>query len=559
METLQPPLSAASAASRGSIGHALPAPSRQRRPAILRAALATAHGDRRFAESFLGRLPRRVRCSQNLRTACKEIFTSELKLDLAATCPWIATDSAMVRNALLFDLDHDDGFELVATLPTLIRPTLIIDPWSGRSHAVLMLRTPVLTGPGSREKARALANIAHRLMATALRATPLPQGALIKNPVAGAESFSGQLIRRSPHPTSGAIWDAWQAANSRSAWFTIPGVEAGELRDVVAALGDEYPEALATLSRPAWHATKHRGEPSALGRNCRLFDLLRWWSYDRAERDGGKILTEALRVNASFTDPLPRAEVEATARSIARFMRSRWRPGSPAAERHRRDHHLVADLPTVERQRIAGRVTAQNRAATTKARIFAAAEALRQRGAALTKTALAVEAGVSARTVQRHWRSPLEPDGGETHAAYQVLPRQGDPREQLGENPSPIEQPPSLEALPNPANSSSTLEEASTAARGGSCGAPAGPASAISVGGAQDRSIPVLHPPGGGHRTGGFGTRHRHPQRQRVESRRAARHLISPSGASSRNKRHRALARSRWRRGRRIRAPTTVR
>ena len=60
-----------------------------------------------------------------------------------------------------------------------------------------------------------------------------------------------------------------------------------ELGEIVAALADDYGEAAASIPARRW--TRDRGEPSALGRNCMLFDLTRWWAYDRVERDADTI------------------------------------------------------------------------------------------------------------------------------------------------------------------------------------------------------------------------------------------------------------------------------
>jgi hypothetical protein len=215
----------------------------RRHPQALLEALAPYQGAAphvyQLARRLLPRLPRRLLASQNLRTSCPSPFSSVLPLVLAASCPWFAVDSIEARNALLFDLDHDDGVELIAGLPEVIRPWLIMDPHSGRSHAILFLHTPVIATASGSVRAKAFADYAHRLMAGCLRATPLPQRSLVKNPLGRVDALLGNQVRRTPQSTYSATWEAWQASQSELLWHTIPGADAAELRDVVAVLADE--------------------------------------------------------------------------------------------------------------------------------------------------------------------------------------------------------------------------------------------------------------------------------------------------------------------------------
>ncbi len=77
---------------------------------------------------------------------------------------------------------------------------------------------------------------------------------------------------------------------------------------------------------------RRRRLPAAgLGRNCTLFETLRFWAY-RERRKPQAYLSEelfvegcrwrALAINAEFTPPLPHSEVRATAKSVARWT---WR------------------------------------------------------------------------------------------------------------------------------------------------------------------------------------------------------------------------------------------
>ncbi|MDB5612513.1 MAG: hypothetical protein JWQ22_166 [Devosia sp.] len=357
----------------------------------------------RLAHRLLPRLPRRLLASQNLRTACPAPFSSVLPLNLAASCPWIAIDSIEARNALLFDLDHDDGAELIAALPEAIRPWLIIDPFSGRSHAILFLHTPVITTASGSTRAMAFADHAHRMMAEWLCATPLPQRSLVKNPLGRADTLLGTQVRRSPHPTSLVTWDAWEASESELLWHTIPGADAVELRDVVATLADEASQSGTVAFRPCRYASRHP-EPSATGRNCNLFDQVRFWAYEHAEQDGGAILAEAQRVNACMSNPLPASEVAATANSISGFMAQRYKPRHGLGSTRGRDRVGGQGLSASERKSAAGINSAAMRRSATDSKIAGAVAAMRLGRESITQVALAAHSGVSLRTVKGRWR-----------------------------------------------------------------------------------------------------------------------------------------------------------
>jgi hypothetical protein len=365
------------------------------------AALAIGH-------AIMPRLPRRLLCSQNLRTSTPAAYSSTLPLDLAITCPWVSFDGEAHRNVLAFDLDHEDAMELVEALPPHIRPWVVLDPHSGRAHAFILLASPVCMADGTSEKARGLANYAQRMMAQALRATPLRHRALLKNPFGRADAMIGQQLRRTPSPNAPVLWEAWKESGSPLVWLTIPGAGTVELHAIVAALADEYGEEEAEETTRT-RFRRRRADPSVVGRNCGLFDMVRFWAYDRQERDGGVILAEAVRANGTFAVPLPGAEVSATARSIAKFMRSRYSPRSGASSTRGRDSAIGAGLTTEGRQAVAGRVSAAARAATTDAKIAAAVDRLRDGAKRVTQAAVANEAGVSLRTVKARWIGLTQP------------------------------------------------------------------------------------------------------------------------------------------------------
>lgn len=352
-----------------------------------------------FLEIMLSRLPLFPIASQNIRTMALKRWLSRLPLDQAITCPWIAWNTDQRVNALCIDIDHADGPDLVAKLPVgCPKPTLVIDPWSGRSHSILPLVTPVLTGDTARQPPIALAQLAHQLLAAALRGNALPFVGLIKCPTGLVRYLGGPRMFRGDHPATPLAWEAYVESGTELMWLTQPGDGPAELRAVVEALADE--ETLATCPpRSNWR--KGWSEPSTVGRNCNLFDRLRFWCYQRMECNADRILAEAARLNATSPNPLPMSEVGWIARSVTDFMQNRY---CPRQRRQRgRDRAINHGLDKRDRQALAGCVSAKQRRAVTERRVAAAVAKLRQSGERIVQREVALLAKVSERTVRSMW------------------------------------------------------------------------------------------------------------------------------------------------------------
>lgn len=352
-----------------------------------------------LANSLLPKMPRIVRASQNLRAINIENSSHLFTLETAICLPWISFDASKSRNVLLFDIDHDSGLELVEELPQSIRPTLIFDPYSGRSHGVLPLVSPVLRG--GKIGPEMLADLAHQLLSRHLKATALPTGSLIKNPFGLSRLLVGSLPRRTPQPTSPILWESYQEANTGLCWHTVAGSTGAELRDIISHLADEYDEVTSPRTKRIF---RHRGEPSNLGRNCALFDLVRFWAYDNNEQDAGKILQKAQEINMTLQPPLPLSEVTATSRSIGKFMRSRYRPKTKLDERKGVMGLAGSDLDQKTKQKLSAKRTADIKASNTEHKLKLAIRHFPE-GRKLTQSSLSEVSGVPLRTVKRYWKN----------------------------------------------------------------------------------------------------------------------------------------------------------
>ena len=360
-----------------------------------------------LAEFLLPRMPKMPLASQTIRSITRLRYSDPAPLEIALTLPWVAADSDEFRNVLAVDVDHASGLEDAEALARNYRlpsPTLVIDPWTLRCHAKWVLATPVLTAEGARQGPQILADLACRLLAAAMAGTPMPRKALLKSPWAKAENLIGRLAHHGPQPVDPVVWEVHETAASGLLWHTVPGdLRTVELREVLAALAEDFGEQVAASSTRI-RFRRRRGQPDARGRNCTLFDLTRWWAYDRFETDASAIQAEAERVNSNFADPLPSSEVAGTARSIARFMVTRYRPRTGAGSTRGRDRQEGAYLDAPAKRALAGQQTAKGRATVTDEKISVGLSRLLSADQTLTQEALAASSGVSLRTVKSRWR-----------------------------------------------------------------------------------------------------------------------------------------------------------
>lgn len=358
--------------------------------------------------SAIPSLPVKVRCSQNLKTLAPKRSTGLLWIDEGIDCPWMAWDSADFRNTLLHDIDHPEALARWQDLPPHIRPILCMSPWTGRAVAITRLADPVALLDERRAKSRAMADLAARLMAAALGATVLPVGSVVKNPFGTTANIIGHLPRigtTAEHPELRLLTE-----QRGLVWHTLPGGGPVELKEIVAALKGQYwfePEARSRVHQPGPGGGKARPDPREIsnGRNDELFHTLRFWAMYQGERDLAATTDQALRINAGFTSPLSAAEVTATARSVAKFMTTKYRPRHGAGRvRRGRDAPLHSPSMTLtEKQAVAGAETAQARTLATLTTLAEAATGLFRDGQRPSQTAIAAASGLTVRRVKELW------------------------------------------------------------------------------------------------------------------------------------------------------------
>jgi hypothetical protein len=338
-----------------------------------------------------------LKVSANIRCDCPASYSLIVPwLTDAINYPWLMLDSEHARTGILIDVDHPDARERALYLAAhfnLPMPTIVADPYTGRSHVFWSLATPVLITNG-RAKPRRLFEVAGQLLAAAMGGTLLSHGALAKNPWGQATRLKGGLLHRDGPPATPAVWEAYEASGSPLCWVTHPGDLVGvELTAIVQALAvaeERFSDPTAVTSR------RKQPAPSGVrtdGRNCAVFEVVRLWAYPLCERDEVAIRAEAAAVNRSLPNPMGEREAAGIARSIAKFMRERFGKGG----------YGRGKTANSETQAKRGRQSRASVAAKNREILLRAAEMLRKSGTKPTQRAVAKAAGLSIHTVRAHW------------------------------------------------------------------------------------------------------------------------------------------------------------
>ena len=207
--------------------------------------------------------------------------------------------------SLVFDIDRSDAY-FAWSDANLPQPTWIAkNRQNNHAHVGYMLATPVCTTHRARQNVIEYLAKIEQAYSLALGADRGYTGLITKNPCHGA----------------------WE-----NHIFGVEPYELNYLADFV-----ELTELKTDLR-----------EVSGLGRNCMMFDTVRFWAYEaiRAFISGSydgwhrEVLNVAVNANGAFLEPLPYSEVKATAKSVSRWV---WR------------NHGKAYAKFIERQAAKGR------------------------------------------------------------------------------------------------------------------------------------------------------------------------------------------------------------
>lgn len=115
-------------------------------------------------------------------------------------------------------------------------------------------------------------------------------------------------------------------------------------------------------------------------------------------------MKKAQEINQTLQPPLPFAEVQATARSIGKFMASRYKPKSALSTRKGVMGLAGKDIDQKTKQKLSALRTSDIKASNTEHRLKMALKHFPE-GKKLTQLALSEASGVCLRTVKKHWKS----------------------------------------------------------------------------------------------------------------------------------------------------------
>lgn len=301
-----------------------------------------------FKENFIKNLPHKPYCTDELGAG---LIIRQKKT--AIKMPYIQHNPPSFISSLVFDVDTSDAYFSWsdANLPT---PSWISkNRQNNHAHIGYMLATPVCTTHNAKQKIIEYTAKIQQAYSLALGADQGYSGLITKNPC-------------------NSQWE--------NHIFDVQPYELGYLADFV-----ELTELKSDLR-----------EVSGLGRNCAMFDTVRFWAYKaiRAHLSVGfdrwhsVVLEQAKNANDAFIQPLPYSEVKATAKSVARWV---WR------------NHAEAHAKFIERQAMKGRKGDSSHGGKARSAQYndMRQEALRLNMSGLNNTEIADKLNVSRRSIIR--------------------------------------------------------------------------------------------------------------------------------------------------------------
>ncbi len=377
-----------------------------------------------LADRLLPRLPGMVRVSDNIKGVGGQPTSWVEPIRYAVGRPWIAFNNDRFVNAITIDCDHDD-MDLVDGLiwkSDLPPPLIVSDMATGRYHATWLLAAPVHVYAGAARKPQKALALARALLTSALRGDPAYTNSLTKNPFARKNSLTGPLKRKANALYDETVVAAWE--DQIFLWGVDDrGMRPCELTDIIKCLRDDY--------EPSWPGRKNiKIVRSSEGRNTTLFDTIREWSYKNFDAYYGDFFAELLRfarqVNSEFERPLKDGEVYSTAKSVSKFMLTKWN----GRKRERtlnlgvmtKEQLINPSMTLIEKQKAAGAWSRRKVRNKTDRLIQEGYEHFhKQRPSSVkicTQRELAEFTGLSLSTVKGRWAEFKKVQ----HATHQIIP-----------------------------------------------------------------------------------------------------------------------------------------
>lgn len=277
---------------------------------------------------------------------------------------------------LTFDQDHEDILQWEKA--KVAEPNLIVRNQNNRRCHVSYAIESVCTSPQAKPKPLAYAAAIQNAYCTKLAADRAYSGLITKNPM-------------------NADWHTWEI---HSKIYSLH-----ELADYV------------ELEKQYWNRQRAANlDHYGLGRNCALFHRLRFWAYDHVtlfREDGSTyeqwmiVVLEQCEAYNDFTEALPYSEVKSTARSVGKWVWTRYWPKGKRIIRGAMGKDFASSqiaLPLQARQRLSARRTNMIQRNITEDKIIAAIGELTKHGKKVTKVAVSKITGIHKVNLTRDYK-----------------------------------------------------------------------------------------------------------------------------------------------------------
>lgn len=285
------------------------------------------------------------------------------KKEKAIAFSHLATNQ-LYRKFIVLDIDQPWSAFLWEERGMPVPSLVVISPDTGRCHYLYALETPVIYTEAGR-----------RLPQKLYEAVDLG----LTRRVGADLSYVGLITKNPLHPR----------------WKVIQHNAVYDLRQLA-----EYVD----ITRTKLDRT------NPLGRNCTLFDCLRFWAYPTVRMQTtfepwqAMADQKAISINCNFPDPLPAKEVLSVAKSVGQWTwRNRFNP-----YKNRGIMQLEKDMPLHYKQVLAGKYSSQKEASNTLTKLLTVAKEMQFKGQKITQPELVKSSNLSRFAVQKYWQQISE-------------------------------------------------------------------------------------------------------------------------------------------------------
>lgn len=292
-----------------------------------------------------------------------------MRRDRAVSYSYIQHNPIHLARCLVFDIDkpfaRTHWYDTNCPQPNYV----IVNPQNGHCHYVYILTIPVALSEKARSKPRNYLLMIEKYLGKKLDADPNYVGLMSKNP----------------------LCDKWNIMPTLEDTYSLEELE-------------EY------LHIPKKNKTfTPKREASGFGRNCRLFDDLRWWAYARVIRAREEtnldswieiLKNKAVAFN-TFDLPLDERAARDTAKCVAVWTWYKY-TGTGSNVKRGRDQSQNTQLCLLDKQVLSACKTNEQRKKDTVNRIEQAVKRLLDSKTKISIRKVANESGLSKRTIEIH-------------------------------------------------------------------------------------------------------------------------------------------------------------